>query len=102
MATGAGIVATLETMGMISVERGSNSRVVTITATGKRTAGKVKKTILPQRQASKVWPNNDDILMEGVANGLDFEQVAVLCHTSPEDAASRFDALAAAMGTQAA
>lgn len=104
--SGANIVAFLESNGLISVERGRTERVVTICATGKRTRGTIAapaKYRTRHKIASFEWTAaRDAILMEAVANELDFEQAGHLVGTDPEICAARFDELCAAMGRQAA
>jgi hypothetical protein len=102
MATGASCIALLESMNLISVERGNCSRVVTIVATGKRTAGKVAKG--HWRDLRSRW--NDDLdadLMDAIADGASWreaaERVGDGCTVS--QAKSRFDTLRARMGAQA-
>lgn len=102
---GAGIISFLECAGIISVERSRLARVVTITATGEKTAGTIDRPCTFKRRSSPSFRWNrtrDAILMEGIANELDFEQVAHLTGSSPNECAARFDDLAAAMGRQAA
>jgi len=104
MASGADALSTLETLGMTSVVRGRCNRVVTITATGKRTAGTVRKPIgLVQRKPRVRWTRaRDSILMEAISQDMDFEQAANLVGYSPEQCAARFDELASRFGRQAA
>ncbi|GLT02874.1 hypothetical protein GCM10007897_43000 [Sphingobium jiangsuense] len=103
---GANIIAFLESSGMIAVERGRTERIVTISATGKRTRGTITapaKYRTRHKIVSFEWTSaRDDILMEAVANELDFEQAGHLVGTDPEICAARFDELCAAMGRQAA
>jgi hypothetical protein len=110
-ASAARSVALLETMGLITVERGHMSRVVTIVATGKRTAGAIKHSrIFSKRVGMRKryqkreinWTANDDaLLMERVSLGDDFEQAAAFVGKTGDVAAARFDHLAARMGWQA-
>ncbi|OGT55502.1 MAG: hypothetical protein A3E01_09345 [Gammaproteobacteria bacterium RIFCSPHIGHO2_12_FULL_63_22] len=104
MSAGANIISFLEINGMIKVERSRKSRVVTIRETGKRTRGSIAKTINPAcRTPSSAWnARRDAILMEAIANELDFEQAAKLIGCCPEQGAARFDYLRSTMGAQAA
>lgn len=105
MSGGANIVSFLEKVGMIKVERGRSERVVTICATGKRTRGSITKPAKYRRGKESVvgWsPARDAILMEAIANELDFEQASHLTGFNPEQCAARFDELAHLMGRQAA
>lgn len=105
MTSGATIISFLEKVGMIEVVRGRSTRVVTICATGQRTAGNITKlaNYVPRRKRGFQWtPARDAILMEAIANELDFEQAANLTGAEAEECAARLDALAFAMGAQAA
>jgi hypothetical protein len=100
---GADVVATLEALGMISVRRGRAARVITITATGKSTSGTIPDPIKTVSRSNEGWtPERDAVLMEAVAQGLDFEQAAHWVGFDAEQCAARFDELAAQMGPQAA
>lgn len=99
------IVSLLETVGLIKVRRGRRERIVTIVKSGAQTAGHIDRPAsFPHHGRRKVsWTARDDaILMEGIAEGLDFDQVATALKTSGEIAAARFDQLRAEMGAQAA
>lgn len=95
-ATASGLVALLETAGHIKVERGRTSRVVTIVATGQRTA---VRTVTIKGG----WTDNDDaVLMDAIADGAAFADIAKALHRSKSACISRFHRLAAEMGSQAA
>lgn len=103
LATGAGCIALLEAMNLITVERGSNSRVVTINATGKRTAGRVGKPHF--RVAGFIWTDDrDGKLMEAVSEGATFAEAADFVGEgcSARLATNRFEQLRLHMGPQAA
>jgi hypothetical protein len=106
MSAGANIISTLETMGLIQVQRGRMSRVVTIVATGARTKGAIKspvKAAKRDRKPPSFWNHTRDAtLMEAMSQGLDFEQAANWIGCGPEICAARFDELASAFGAQAA
>lgn len=95
-------VALLEAMNIISVERGTCSRVVTIHATGKRTAGKIRTPHSASRSRS-VWTRDlDAALMDAVAEEVPFSEIARELKTTTSKVAMRFDQLRARMGRQAA
>lgn len=101
---GSEIVSFLEVAGLIAVERGRTERVVTIVATGKRTRGEIKTPASYRRTKSGNGWNvaRDAILMEAIANDLDFEQAGNLTGFSAEECAARFDDLCLRIGKQAA
>ncbi|MGW8203002.1 hypothetical protein ACWGM0_10700 [Sphingomonas bisphenolicum] len=92
------LISMLETMGFITVDRGFASRIVTIVKTGKKTAG----TIGRRRQKGGWTEDRDAILMDGIAEGLTFAAMGKILHKSKNACISRFHALAASMGHQAA
>jgi hypothetical protein len=92
------LIAMLETIGFITVERGCDTRVVTIVKTGKRTAGEVGK----RRQKNGWTEDQEAILMDGMAEGLTFAAIGKILGKSKNACVSRFHALAASMGHQAA
>lgn len=107
---GSNIIAFLEANGMISVERSRTARVVTICATGQKTRGNIaaranyrKAHCARERGQVRGWRESlDGILMEAIANGLDFEHAAHLTGRGADVCAARFDELCRKMGAQAA
>lgn len=92
------LIALLEAMGFITVERGHMMRVVTIVKTGKRTAGKLGKL-----RPKNGWTEDQDaILMDGIAEGLTFAAVGRILRKTKNTCISRFHRLAASLGHQAA
>lgn len=91
-----GLVNLLEVAGCISVERSNCGRVVTINRTGKRTAGIVLK-----RRPGDWTADQDEILMDGIAEGEGFTAVGKILGKTKSACVSRFQKIAAAMGEQA-
>jgi SOS-response transcriptional repressor LexA len=92
------LIATLETIGFITVERGSDTRVVTIVKTGKGTAGDIRK----RRQKGGWTDDQEAILMDGMAQGLTFAAIGKILGKSKNACVGRFHMLSASMGHQAA
>ncbi|GEM_PF-1934139 len=91
------LIALLQTMGFVRVERGNNQRIVTIVKTGKRTAGHIVR-----RQRKGGWTEDQDaILMDGIAEGHTFAAVGKILHKSKNACIGRFRTLSAALGHQA-
>jgi len=93
----AGLVNLLEVAGLISVERSHSGRVVTITKTGKRTAG-----IAIPRRATDWTVDQDDIMMDALAGEIGFTAIGRMINKSKSACISRFHKITAQMGTQAA
>ncbi|MFD1104601.1 SANT/Myb-like DNA-binding domain-containing protein [Sphingobium olei] len=91
-----GLVNLLEVSGYITVERSNCGRVVTISRTGKRTAG-----IIVQRRPGDWTEDQDAILMDGIAEGETFASVGAILGKTKSACKSRFSKIAAAMGEQA-
>lgn len=91
------IVSLLEAAGHITVERSRTSRIVTIVATGHRTAG------IPIKRRAGDWTEDQDaILMDGLAEGEGFTALGKLIGKSKHACISRFNKIRAEMGAQAA
>ena len=98
-ATASNVVELCETMNLIRVDRGRSDRVVTIVATGARTAGKV--TGKPAKPT--VWTSDlDAALMDAVAEGIGFPEIARDLRLSLGAVKRRFELLRARFGGQAA
>lgn len=95
-AKASGVVSLLGTMGLITVQRGQSHRVVTIVKSGKRTAGVVVK-----RRSTDWTEDQDEILMDGIAEGEGFTAVGRIIGKSRAACVSRFNKIAARMGDQA-
>lgn len=96
---GADIISYMEAKGLITVVRGNHSRIITITATGQQTAGRIPP--IREAEAFRWTPARDAILMTAIANEMDFEQAGRLAGIDGKQAANRFDQLCHEMGDQA-
>lgn len=91
-----GAVGLLETMGFITVQRGRTNRVVTIVKTGARTAG-----VAVMHKPGDWTDDQDEILMDGTAEGVGFTEIGKMIGKSKHACISRFKKIAASMGAQA-
>lgn len=92
----------LETCGMIAVERGNNSRVATIRATGERTAGTIDKPHHADRAKERPWTDDDtDLLADMMAEGKGYGEIAAELDRTKWSVRSRWSKVVRAMGWQA-
>lgn len=89
-------VVRLERAGLIEVERRNTGRVVTIVATGKKTA-----ELVMMRQVGGWTAEQDEILMEAASEDRGFTAVGRQLGKSRSACISRFYKVAASMGAQA-
>ena len=91
-----GLVNLLEVSGFIAVERSNAGRVVTISKSGKRTAG----IVIPRRSTD--WTvDQDAIMMDALAQDYGFTAIGRMIGKTKSACISRFHKITAQMGAQA-
>jgi hypothetical protein len=98
LSTGANIIKLLETMNLIRVDRGHRNRVVTIVATGKCTAGKVRVAHPRAGQRKYQWNEDQDAqLMDLLADDATLGEAAMAMCLPYRTVLNRFNDLASAL-----